>query len=102
MKNLIKTKMIKQFILSLALCLTVFISVAQKPNKSVPFSIRLQQMEIVDLPALQSFAYATWQGKWLLIGGRMDGLHRRQPFAAFDEAGQNKFIYVVDPLKKKV
>jgi hypothetical protein len=94
--------MLKQTSLLIALCLAVFISAAQKPNKTLPFSIRLQQMEMVNLPALQSFAYATWQGKWLLIGGRIDGLHRRQPFASFDEAGQNKFIYVVDPVKKKV
>ena len=54
------------------------------------------------MPALQSFAYATWQGKWLMIGGRKDGLHRRQPWATFDEEGQNRFIYVVDPQNKKV
>jgi hypothetical protein len=59
-------------------------------------------MEINNMPALQSFAYATWQGKWLMIGGRKDGLHRRQPWASFDEEGQNRFIYVVDPQNKKV
>lgn len=80
----------------------VIITVAQKAVKQLPFSIRLEQTEITGLPALQSFAYATWQGKWLLVAGRKDGLHRRQPWAAFDEAGQNKYIYVVDPVMKRV
>ncbi len=37
-----------------------------------------------------------------MIGGRKDGLNRRQPWATFDEEGQNRFIYVVDPQNKKV
>lgn len=72
---------------------------AQKPSKLFPFSIRLEPTDVFDMPALQSFAYATLQGKWLLIGGRKDGLHRRQPWATFDEEGQNKYIYVVEPEK---
>ncbi len=82
--------------------LIVIYTKAQKALKKIPFSIRLEQTEITGLPALQSFAYATWQGKWLLVAGRKDGLHRRQPWAAFDEAGQNKYIYVVDPVMKRV
>ncbi len=78
------------------------ISSAQKPANSFPFTVRLEQKAITNLPALQSFAFATWQGKWLLVGGRKDGLHRREPFASFDEIGQNKFIYVIDPINKKV
>ncbi len=92
----------KYFLLVLVFNLTVIIADAQTAEKKIPFSIRLEQVEITNLPALQSFAYATWQGKWLLVAGRKDGLHRRQPWAAFDEAGQNKYIYVVDPVLKKV
>lgn len=92
----------KYFILSTALLLLVITGIAQNPQQKSPFIIRLQQVEIDQLPALQSFAYATCQDKWLLVGGRKDGLHRRQPWAAFDEDGQNKYIYVVDPVKKQV
>ncbi len=83
----------------------VFISVAsfaQKKNQAAPFSIRLEHLEIDGLPGLQSFAYATWEHKWLLVGGRIDGLHRRQPWASFSEAEQNRHFYVVDPTEKKV
>lgn len=75
---------------------------AQKLNKEFPYSIRLEQAAIDSFPALQSFSIATAQGKWLMIGGRTDGLHRKQPWATFDEAGQNKFIYVADPVNNKV
>ena len=78
----------KYFILSTALLLLVITGIAQNPQQKSPFIIRLQQVEIDQLPALQSFAYATWQDKWLLVGGRKDGLHRRQPWAAFDEDEQ--------------
>ncbi len=94
--------MIKYFSVSIAFSLSVLLAAAQKIKSEFPFTIRLEQMEINNMPALQSFAYATWQGKWLMIGGRKDGLHRRQPWATFDEEGQNRFIYVVDPQNKKV
>lgn len=84
---------------------SVFITVvtmAQGQVKQFPFTIRFEQMEIANMPALQSYAYATGQGKWLLVGGRKDGLHRRQPWATFDEEGQNKHMYVVDPVNKQV
>lgn len=72
-------------------------AIAQK-NQSASFSLRLEPLEIDGLPGLQSFAYATWRDKWLLVGGRIDGLHRRQPWASFGEAGQNRYFYVVDPV----
>ncbi len=94
--------MIKYFSVLIAFSLSVILVAAQQTKSEFPFSIRLEQMEINNMPALQSFAYATWQGKWLMVGGRKDGLHRRQPWATFDEEGQNRFIYVVDPQNKKV
>ena len=92
----------KYFTTTIIILFTVMVTRAQQAGKSLPFQIRLEQTEMAGLPALHSFAYATWQGKWLLMGGRVDGLHRRQPWATFDEEGQNRFIYVVDPVKKRV
>ena len=94
--------MTKNNFLSILFCFIVLTSIAQKSQVNLPFSVRLEQVQINELPALQSFAFATWQGKWLLVGGRKDGLHRRQPWAGFDDEGQNKFIYVVDPIRKQV
>ncbi len=94
--------MSKSISFSVILLLLVISSQAQVQNNKIPFVLRLESVEINNFPALQSFSYATWQGKWLLIGGRKDGLHRRQPWASFNEEGQNSFLYVVDPGKNKV
>ncbi len=57
--------------------------------------------QIPELGGLQSFAFGQHNGKWLIVGGRLDGLHRRQPFAAFDVAGSNTQLIVVDPVSKQ-
>jgi hypothetical protein len=62
------------------------------------YEIRLEARKIRRMPGLQSFAWGQHQGQWLLIGGRTDGLHRRQPFAAFDTIDANRKLYLVDPV----
>jgi hypothetical protein len=70
--------------------------------QTAPFQIKIDPLHINELGGLQTFAYGQSEGKWLIIGGRLDGLHRRQPWATFDEAGQNNQLTVVDPdLRKK-
>ncbi len=60
------------------------------------YSIQLKAKIFEGLPGLQSFAWGKLDGKWIIIGGRTDGLHRRQPFASFDQAGNNTNIYLVN------
>jgi hypothetical protein len=71
-------------------------SVAQ----TTTFSIRVEEDSITGMPGLQSFVRGIYLGKWILIGGRTDGLHRRQPFASFDPVDNNTTIYQVDPVGK--
>ncbi|MFZ4545390.1 MAG: T9SS C-terminal target domain-containing protein [Saprospiraceae bacterium] len=66
--------------------------------QSQPFDIKLEALNISGLGGLQAYAFGKHDGKWLIVGGRLDGLHRRQPFAAFDVAGNNNKLIVVDPL----
>ena len=63
-----------------------------------PFNIELEAIPIDGLGGLQSYAFGQSAGKWLIVGGRLDGLHRRQPFASFDIAGHNDHLIVVDPI----
>ncbi len=70
-------------------------------SQTVPFNIYLEPMNISGLGGLQSYAFGQDNGKWVIIGGRLDGLHRRQPFAAFDIAGNNNQIIVVDPVSQQ-
>lgn len=60
------------------------------------FNFYLEPLNISGLNGLQSFAHGEYQGKWILFGGRLDGLHQRQPFAAFSNSGHNDQIIVVD------
>ena len=80
----------------------LLIAFASKSNaQTAPFQIVLEPMNIIGLGGLQAFAWGQHDGKWLIIGGRLDGLHRRQPFAAFDAAGHNNQLIVVDPIAQQ-
>ncbi|HLP55120.1 MAG TPA: hypothetical protein VK151_08830 [Fluviicola sp.] len=61
------------------------------------YSVYLKPKQVPGMMGIQSFAFGQAGGKWVLIGGRLDGLHRRQPFAAFDSIGHNNQIIVIDP-----
>lgn len=69
--------------------------------QTVPFGIHIEPMTIPGLGGLQAYAYGQDNGKWLIVGGRLDGLHRRQPFAAFDVVGNNNQIMVIDPVSQQ-
>lgn len=66
-----------------------------------PFNVYLQPVTVNGLGGLQAYAYVQHNGKWLIAGGRLDGLHRRQPFASFDVAGNNNRLIVVDPVTQQ-
>lgn len=84
-------------LLSLKLILSSVISWGQEAE----FQVQLTPVSIPSLGGIQSFAFAQHNGKWLLLGGRLDGLHQRQPFASFDLAGHNNLLIVVDPVTKQ-
>jgi hypothetical protein len=66
------------------------------------FSVLVQPYAIPQLPGLHSYAAAQYNGKWIIVGGRTDGLHLRQPFNSFPSSSNNTNIYVVDPATKNV
>ena len=70
-------------------------------SQTAPFEISLEPMTIPNLGGIQSYAFGQANGKWLIVGGRLDGLHRRQPWAAFDIAGHNNQLIVVDPTSQQ-
>lgn len=63
--------------------------------------IKIEPIEFNELGGIQSYAFGQYEGKWLIVGGRLDGLHRRQPFAAFDVAGNNNQLIIIDPANKQ-
>jgi hypothetical protein len=70
--------------------------------QTAPFQIAIEPMNISGLTGLQAFGFGQYHDKWLLIGGRIDGLHRRQPWATFDSAGQNTRLLVIDPERQQI
>ena len=61
------------------------------------FKLHLNPMQVDGLGGLQSYSYGQYENDVLLVGGRLDGLHRRQPWASFDLAGHNDQLVVVKP-----
>ncbi len=89
-------KYIKSWIFTLVLISSFQFGQAQS------YGVEISPISIEGLGGLQSYAVGTYNGEWLLIGGRLDGLHRRQPFAAFSADGKNQELIVVNPADKKV
>lgn len=88
----------KALLLALTLLNGVTI-LAQDPFK---YSVNLNPVNIPNISGLHSYTFATQGDKWLIIGGRKDGLHPRQPFNAFSAAQNNTDIYVIDIQSKQV
>lgn len=68
-----------------------------------PFNYSMELMPVVinNLPGLHSYAFAQHNGKWLVIGGRRDGIHARTPFSSFPASMNNTDIMVIDPVGKQ-
>ena len=83
-------------------CFLAFLTLLPAIRAQAPFRLQLDPVVIPNAPGLQSYAAGEWKGEWLLLSGREDGLHRRQPFAAFDQANQNDLVYVLNPETKQL
>lgn len=67
-----------------------------KAQNTFDYTLELLPVNVTNLPGLHSFVFGQHENKWLLIGGRKDGLHARQPFNAFPSTSNNTDLYVVD------
>jgi hypothetical protein len=87
----------KTYILSILL----LISHVNFAQNDFNYSLELNPVTISGLPGLHSFAFGQSDGKWLIVGGRLDGLHARQPFNAFPASNNNTSLYVVDKVTQQ-
>ena len=62
----------KKHFISILFLLQHFLIHGQSPEN---FQLVIEEDTISGMPGLQSFVHAQVDGKWLLIGGRTDGLH---------------------------
>lgn len=66
------------------------------------YELSLNPVEIPGLPGIHSFAFAQHEGRWLVAGGRTDGLHARQPGRSFPAEFNNTKIFVIDIKSKTI
>lgn len=71
-------------------------SIPGSSQSNISYEVQLNPIQINGLSGLHSYAFAQDANKWLIIGGRRDGLHARQPFNAFPASQNNDSIYVID------
>ncbi len=76
--------------------LMLFGSIAAKSQAN--FSLSIEETTLPNASGVHSFAFGQHNGKWLIVGGRIDGLHQRQPFASFLAADNNVNALVIDPV----
>lgn len=88
----------KNFIITITLLLSLNVS----SQTNFPYKISLEPMIPEGFSGLQSYAWAKSGNKILLVGGRTDGLHRRQPFASFNKKYNNTDLIVLDVKTEKV
>lgn len=80
----------------------------QTPNVSpvqigspLPYQVELRAANFgaAELPTLHSYAAAHYQGKWVLVAGRTNGLHGFENGGSinFPEVFQNRDVWVIDP-----
>jgi hypothetical protein len=72
---------------------------------ALPYQVSLSTYDFgaADLPTLQSFAAGTYDGKWVMLAGRTNGLHGFTNVGSgnFPAANQNHDVWVVDPVTKQ-
>jgi len=66
------------------------------------FRVELEEISIPNIPAVHSAAVAKLNGKWLIIGGRTNGLHGFNAIDPFSQSGINTNIYVINPVDSSV
>lgn len=71
--------------------------------EGVPYTVEVRQASFSLPVGLQAFAFGKHDGKWLLITGRMNGLHGFSNVGNnFPPDQENTFVFVVDPCRKMV
>ncbi|MFM1884370.1 MAG: hypothetical protein RL168_554 [Bacteroidota bacterium] len=61
------------------------------------WNVRVEEKTLTGWNGAQSFSTGTSNGEWLVLGGRVDGLHQRHPFSAFLASEANHALHVIDP-----
>lgn len=93
--------MINNLLKSLAILIIVSLLSCNSKKSDNLLNVEIAEIEIADSPAINSYAHAISNNQWLIIGGRIDGLHDHRPDRAYPANKSNKNIWIIDPIKKQ-
>lgn len=86
-----------QRLLSLMFMWSLFqFATAQGPVQP-PFVVEIEDHTFNDWPGMHSFSFGAWEGYWVFIGGRRNGLHGFFAATGFPENEANDQIWVMHP-----
>ncbi len=72
-------------------------------EEGLPYRIKIEQADFALPSGLHSYAAATFGGRWLMLAGRINGLHGfNNDNNNFPPNQQNTTVFVVDPAQKTV
>lgn len=73
------------------------------PQDSLPYTVEVELADFMLPFGLHSYAFGIHDGKWLIVAGRINGLHGFGPGDnSFPPDQQNTLVYVIDHHKKRV
>jgi hypothetical protein len=72
------------------------------PQDSLPLRITIEQADFSLPSGVQSYVAGTFGGRWLILAGRINGLHGFDPNNNFPPNEQNSTVFVVDPVQETV
>lgn len=69
----------------------------------IPYTVEIREVSLApaSIPNIHSIAAAEWQGQWVFLGGRTNGLHGMMGMNTFDPVYENREVWVVDPETKQ-
>lgn len=61
-----------------------------------PLTVRVEPVQLPFFTGIQSYVWGQYNDHLVVIGGRLDGLHKRRPFESFPPSDNNAVIYVYE------
>lgn len=75
---------------------------AIQPGEKLPFEVHVELADFSLPNGIHSYAQAVYNGKWILLAGRTNGMHGFNFTGNFPPPAQNTVVYVIDPIAKTV
>ena len=86
------------YILCFATLTPVLFAQTFADTKELPFAVEVEEVKNIALPGIHSGAFAKYDVWWILIGGRINGLHGFFAATAFPEDQANTTIWLLNPI----